>query len=271
MRLHKCALISDLDNTLLDSDQRISDKNIAAIRKFTEMGGKFAVATGRAPVSVHKYIGSLGITQGIFCGGAMIYDFEEERAIWNVTMDENSKQAALDVLEKFEGASVQVYTANDVFLLRTNNFLFNKGVREEQRYFTTPFNEIPDGWLKISITDYPKNIPSIHKFIGENYPGLICLASSKHFNEVTDKNASKGTALKAFCALHGIPLERTAVVGDSDNDIPMLKEAGIPMTVANASENVRNAFSQRQALPSNNEDAIAHAIEIAIEMFGSAI
>ena len=43
-------LVSDLDDTLLDSEKRISSRNLEAIRRFTEAGGIFTFVTGRVPL-----------------------------------------------------------------------------------------------------------------------------------------------------------------------------------------------------------------------------
>lgn len=42
-------LACDMDGTLLDSSRRISERNERALRYFTEEGGRFSLATGRAP------------------------------------------------------------------------------------------------------------------------------------------------------------------------------------------------------------------------------
>ena len=45
-------LACDMDGTLLDSSRRISERNERALRYFTEEGGRFSLATGRAPGAV---------------------------------------------------------------------------------------------------------------------------------------------------------------------------------------------------------------------------
>ena len=48
-------LYSDLDGTLFDDDKRVSEANRLAIETFVREGGRFGVATGRAP----KIIGTI--------------------------------------------------------------------------------------------------------------------------------------------------------------------------------------------------------------------
>ena len=63
--------------------------------------------------------------------------------------------------------------------------------------------------------------------------------------------------------LYGVPLGETAAVGDSDNDLSMLRAAGLPIAMGNAPAAVREA-AQRTA-PSNQEEGVAWAISRCLE------
>ena len=47
-KLLKPYLYADMDGTLLTDTKDISDENVAAIKRYIDAGGKFAVATGRS-------------------------------------------------------------------------------------------------------------------------------------------------------------------------------------------------------------------------------
>jgi 3-deoxy-D-manno-octulosonate 8-phosphate phosphatase (KDO 8-P phosphatase) len=53
----------------------------------------------------------------------------------------------------------------------------------------------------------------------------------------------KGTALRAFSAATGIPLERTAYIGDDVNDLGALALAGVAIAPANARDEVKAVVS----------------------------
>ena len=59
--------------------------------------------------------------------------------------------------------------------------------------------------------------------------------------EVTNPNANKGYALRWLAQLLEIPLSETAAIGDSDNDVPMLRAAGRSFVVANATKAAKEA------------------------------
>lgn len=52
---------------------------------------------------------------------------------------------------------------------------------------------------------------------------------------------NKGTGLKAYCDAHSIPLDQAIAFGDSENDMPMLREAGWSVAMANAMDAVKQA------------------------------
>ena len=68
----------------------------------------------------------------------------------------------------------------------------------------------------------------------------------------------KGRALALIATLYGIPLEQCAAVGDSDNDLAMLRAVGCPVAMGNASEEVKG--TARMVTDTNDRDGVAKAI-----------
>ncbi len=60
---------------------------------------------------------------------------------------------------------------------------------------------------------------------------------------VTKGCKDKGSALRDFCRTTGIPLERTAFIGDDVNDLPALAIAGLSVAPANAQPQVKTQVS----------------------------
>ena len=70
---------------------------------------------------------------------------------------------------------------------------------------------------------------------------------------------NKGTGLISLGRLLGIRREEIMAFGDGDNDIAMLKEAGVGVAMANAEEAVKAAADYITL--SNEEEGVADAIE----------
>ena len=59
--------------------------------------------------------------------------------------------------------------------------------------------------------------------------------------ELTARGVSKGSALEGLCRALGIPVEASIAVGDSGNDLDMVRRAGLGVAMGNASPDVLEA------------------------------
>ena len=57
--------------------------------------------------------------------------------------------------------------------------------------------------------------------------------------ECSPLGISKGSALRRLCQSLGIDLEHTIAVGDSDNDLDILRSAGLGAAMGNCNDRVR--------------------------------
>ena len=88
---------------------------------------------------------------------------------------------------------------------------------------------------------------------------LTVLRSHELFTEVTPPNASKGNALAFLADRYGISQAETIAVGDSDNDISMIRWAGLGVAMGNAAPEVIAAADW--VAPSVFDDGLAAVIE----------
>jgi Cof subfamily protein (haloacid dehalogenase superfamily) len=78
------------------------------------------------------------------------------------------------------------------------------------------------------------------------------------FLEVTRGDVSKGTALTVLSEHLKIPLARTAVIGDQENDLSMFEIAGLTVAMGNAPQIVKN--KAHHVAPENDEGGAAWAL-----------
>ena len=83
--------------------------------------------------------------------------------------------------------------------------------------------------------------------------------SSPRSIEITHREATKAQGLLRACSLLGVDSARTLAIGDSGNDIPMLRAAGLGVAMGNAPQEVRDAAGA--VTLSNAEDGAAAAVE----------
>ena len=90
-------------------------------------------------------------------------------------------------------------------------------------------------------------------------PGVRVMSSAADNIEVVTPAADKGTALGMLCRALGTDLSRAAAIGDSENDLEMLRAVALPIAMGNASDAVK-AICKRETL-TNAEDGVASAID----------
>ena len=82
--------------------------------------------------------------------------------------------------------------------------------------------------------------------------------SLKHFLEIVDPQVSKGIALEKICEYYKIDKKEVIAIGDGENDISMIKYAGLGVAMDNADEIVKQ--NADFITLSNENDGVVHDI-----------
>ena len=85
---------------------------------------------------------------------------------------------------------------------------------------------------------------------------LVVLAlAAGVFLAVRAQHPAKGSGLQALCRCLNIPVSAAIAIGDSENDCPMLRDAGLPLAMGNAIDDVKAAA--RYVMPDCDHDGVA--------------
>ena len=84
-------------------------------------------------------------------------------------------------------------------------------------------------------------------------------SSVPEYIEFVKKGIKKSEAIKFIMEKYQIKQEEVMTMGDGENDIEMLKFAGLGVAMENAREDVKKVANVVST--SNNEDGVANAIE----------
>ena len=93
--------------------------------------------------------------------------------------------------------------------------------------------------------------------------GVFLTASSAHDFELVAAGADKAQALAVIAGRYGVPLDQCAAVGDSANDLEVLRAVGTSIAMGNAPQNVKAAAAR--VAPSNREEGAAWAVLSCLE------
>lgn len=253
-------LLSDLDGTLLTSRRSISPENLAAIRYFIEQGGRFSVATGRSKPAMEHFLEELPINApAVIYNGAVVYDFEAGRPVWQCPLGERGLRLARLMAAEFPGAGMETYEMDTAYALSDNPISRRHFHNVKMPWRLVQPAEVPQPWVDMLLLEEPETLARIKARIEGVFPGEYFLQySDKEFLEVLHPAASKGAAALALCEYLGLQAESLYTVGDGRNDVQLLTCTPNACAPANAEPEI--LALQPRLLPHHDEHAIAALI-----------
>ena len=112
-------------------------------------------------------------------------------------------------------------------------------------------------YMIFSIDD-PVPLQALRARMEKELPRVEVSTSWVNNLEVNPKDANKAVALTALADSLNIPMSQVMAIGDNDNDIPMLRVAGVAVAMGNATANAK-AAAHYETLP-NSDGGVAAAI-----------
>lgn len=257
-------LISDMDGTLIGNDRKISENNVNAIKKFQEYGGKFGVATGRTVESAKRYIDNLPVdTPVILYNGAKIYDFNKEKVLFEIPLEEKVKELIKKIKEYDDTLGLEVYSNENTYIYNPCRFSNRFKNRKYVVYFDVPEEVWEENWTKVLIVGEKDQMDYLEENFENIFEKINLIRSGENFLEILPEETSKGSAMKKLCKIIGMDMSNIISVGDEMNDYEMIKESGYGFCVSNGNKKLISMCSNVCA--PNYEHAIENVVEWAIK------
>lgn len=257
-------IATDLDDTLLNHEWKISSRNVKAIRQAVKQGVKVTLATGRMALSSRQYAKELGLDVPIITyHGALVEQGLSGDILYRKVIDTELAWAIVEKLLK-KNIHTQIYIKDRVFVTKTNDYSLQYGKMsnvtvEEADVFKLLQTE-PEGLEKILCIGEESKLKRTAEELKEEYAGRLHFTSSKpYFFDMIHPEVNKGSALKALADEWGIQQQEVMAIGDSLNDREMINYAGIGVAVSNARPEIKEIADYITA--SNRDDGVAQAIE----------
>jgi Cof subfamily protein (haloacid dehalogenase superfamily) len=252
---------TDLDGTLLHSDESVSRRTRDALTAAAAVGAAHIVVTGRAVPWTRHILDDLGYRGLAVCGqGAQVYDAGEHRLLTSVTLD---RQLAVLALAKIEAETGPLYLAASRDGL-DGEVLVGPGYAVTDRLPATPFTDVAELWTaplnKLYIQHPELSDDELADIARRAAGGFVSVAmAGAGIVELLPLGLSKATGLSLAARRLGVKAEHTIAFGDMPNDIPMFAWAAHGVAMANAHEELR-AVADEVTL-SNEDDGIAVVLE----------
>lgn len=257
-------IVSDLDESLLNDHGEISEADVQTIRQLTAMGVKFVPNSGRGFASMRSLLEKIG-TYGqpnqyvVSYNGGVIVDNEHYNVLVNHYLDHQVADQLYQLARLEPQLGIHVYTLNEVYVTNIN---------ADERAYIQSRKVIPRELNDPTLARF-KNIPIV-KIIMENLdqqvltdfrqkaiekvsaPMTIAYSSSRYV-EFNPPTVDKGRATIELGARLGIETDEIIALGDNFNDLPMIKAAGMGVSVQNGIAEVKQAANL--VLDANNNQS----------------
>ncbi|EYT79987.1 hydrolase [Streptomyces sp. Tu 6176] len=254
-------IATDLDGTLLRSDESVSPRTREALAAVTAAGAAHIVVTGRAAPWTRHVLDDLGYRGLAVCGqGAQVYHAGEHRLLTSVTLD---RQLAGVALAKIEAEVGPLYLAASRDGL-DGEVLVGPGYAVTGTLPATPLTDASDLWSaplnKIYIQHPTLSDDALAEAAHRAAGGFVSVTmAGEGIVELLPLGLSKATGLSLAARRMGLKPADTIAFGDMPNDIPMFAWAAHGVAMANAHEELKAVADEVTA--SHEEDGIAVVLE----------
>lgn len=256
-------IVTDLDDTLLDGEGKISDHTLSVMHECTRRGIRVIPCSGRTSSSLLPFARQLNTGVPYIGGNGSEIISGEHELLEQITLNVELGREVCRFMEAHD-YYVQAYQGDSFFYSRectaSRQYKHSSGLRgvevgvklSEYLNFRTP---------KLLVINDVERIAELMPLAQKVFEGRVYFTMSKpYFLEAEPEGVSKGNALKRLAERMGdIVPERTLAFGDSLNDMSML--AFTPNSVAMG--NARDELKQMAAYVCrpNTEDGLARFVE----------
>lgn len=265
------ALIAlDLDGTALTSENTVTDVTRRAVAWARARGVQVAVSTGRGVGEAAMFARQIGAhALCVATGGAVLA--EGEQCIERVSLPPDLSARALALFECPEIQTV-VYAGAEVFVTRRDAEAFgqqktaggyctNEGFLSARRVVDSLAETVAQESIaldKLFARSHDLERLARARQALSALGGLHLTSSAPDNFEVLAPGADKGVRLAQLARRMGTDLSHTIAIGDSENDMEMLRAVGMPVAMGNAPVSVRRVC--RMVTDTNDADGVASAI-----------
>lgn len=234
--------VSDIDGTLMNYDGSYTPEMKSLIQKINKSDCKLVLATGRMFMGADYVAKKFDLNNPIICyQGAVVRTRDE--ILWQRPIKNEITWEIIEYLKE-KNIHTHVYNNNTLYVEDDDrqimhDYCANRGTTYVvvKDFNELKLNEVPK---ILAVILNPELMQKIKIELSEKYKNILTIVqSSKIYLEITDKNASKGDALNFLKSYWNLADDEVLASGDQDNDIELLKNAGIKVCVGNNSEQLK--------------------------------
>lgn len=256
-------ILTDFDYTFLDSEHNVSDANAKAFGEIEAAGIVTAIASGRSRQGTLSCFSSACRNTmryngfpGIFLNGGVVYGKNGKLLLCTEISATSQKQLLDKMRELGILRNALGYTADRVVCMERNEFT-NKNCLEykEPKPEELPFEQFAaTRFVKLVACGTVESTDKVRPVLEQALTGQLRCVRPLDWNlEFVNPSVSKAVGAKVLLGHLNMTPRQLLAMGDGENDIQMLRLAGVSVAVANACAPAKEAADYTTV--SNDESA----------------
>lgn len=262
----------DLDGTLLNSKRELSDENKEAIREAKEMGVQVVLCTGRPLRSMTHFLEEADLLGEddlvITYNGGLIQQAKTGEIINEIT---HNREESLDIYRLGEKLKLPVnfidldYVYEPAYPKGAESIYMSSSreVPKENalKFIDVDINNLPHPFKinKIVMSRPAEELDAVIPSIPKDYHKKYNIYKSQPFIlEILPDQVDKGFSMRLLGKMLGLEKAQIMGIGDQENDLSLVENAGLGIAMENAIDEVKAAADY--ITRSNDENGVAHAI-----------
>lgn len=257
----------DMDNTLLNSQKEISQRNEQVLKRLHKQGIKVVLCTGRPINAIWPYIEQLGLTTAddytITFNGGLVVNNQTRNALSEHGITKDKLQAVF-VFAKQHDFSLDVLDFDRVYEIMDMPRSIYKTILKNIEFEDADFSDLSgdDHVYAKAIMAIPAEkmsrevLPSVPDELKKQ---VNVVQSQPMVLEFLPNGVNKSVGLAALLQHYGWGFENLMTFGDADNDYEMIRDADDGVVMANGLASVKKIADHLTA--ANDEDGVAVYLE----------
>lgn len=268
----------DIDGTLLDPHFQITRRNLDALRAAHNSGIIIILATGRRHDFALPVVHELGIPVWLISSNGALVRSSAGETFYVDRLPASTAHKLIRYMDEFRPNAVLTFDrqGHNALILEQNHTL-NRSISRWIEKNSAHIQYVSP--LETALTEDPiqamycgtvEQMKAAQERLGQAafLDEISVLRTQYDYRDlcivdILNQGCTKGHALRRWAVHHQIPRQQIMAIGDNYNDLEMLEFAGLPVLMANASDELKQ--SGWRVTASNAESGVAVALEEVLQ------
>ena len=237
-------IVMDMDDTLLNKHLQVSAENQAALKRAQRAGLILVLASGRPTPAMSSFADELNFNNNgyvISYNGAYVTDWSNQDILFETCLTKSEHDLLVDIAIDQSG-HLHTYVDGHIITQVENPYtdLEAKLTGMPVRIVNDMKSAVTDKVPKVLLTGEDDNVKQMKETLSRQLGDQFMISISKPvFLEFTNLAVDKSRGIDVICEKLAIDKSQVMALGDSYNDLTMIRDCGLGVAMGNAPDDIK--------------------------------